>query len=703
MSNIMYTTPQSNSGPRQQQGPGQTAVGQSSTSSLMANLLAAQAGLMGAPPAGMAGGGYVSAQGGQMMQTAMMPGQSMQMQPSGMISTMMGGVPAQNAIMTPMGMMAVNPAMMANMANMMGMTYGPGDSMSQKDSSRARKRYNDDDDDDRPRRRADRDDRRGGRERDREGKDRPPSVDDVTLLFPLDGIGTVIGKGGNTIRRIQDTSRAGLKLQDPKTLPESATERGLTISGNMDQIIKAERMIYEQIKFEREELEKTQEDGEQIVKWLIPVDNCGVIIGRKGAGIDELKKNTGAYVRVATQFDMPPGSDERLVTIIGEPSCCQAALDYIKEKSGGKPFESRGWKTRSIKSTSGGSNSELVQVPLKSIGVILGTGGGEMKKITQESGAAVQISTDMFIGDTQRIVTISGDVDAREKAKEMLEERVEAWRREVNDSDEETTCLKMVIPYALIGHVLGKGGSFMREISNSCNVSVKINQERGSFHRLCDSRPVMMIGTLENIFEAQRQIMDRIRSAPRSAVEEYQKFNDDYEDRRDSRDSNSQPAPKMMMMPSGMGGIVPMMMNPMMMGMGGGMGGMMPMPVPMGGMGGGMSSGGMSSGGMGSSDIVVRENKHLGINGVREHKEGIDIWINPICIKYIIGKGGTMIKQLARQSRCEINAQEKDEVKPNQNGVMISLRGSQAQVLDAFKLIEDTLSGIKDSLNPLKL
>ena len=94
----------------------------------------------------------------------------------------------------------------------------------------------------------------------------------------------------------------------------------------------------------------------------------------------------------------------------------------------------------------------------------------------------------------------------------------------------------------------------MREISNSCNVSVKINQERGSFHRylmfyypllfwnfiikmifinlfvcckflrLCDSRPVMMIGTLENIFEAQRQIMDRIRSAPRSAVEEYQKF-----------------------------------------------------------------------------------------------------------------------------------------------------------------------------------
>mmetsp|Transcript_10220 Transcript_10220/g.13334 ORF Transcript_10220/g.13334 Transcript_10220/m.13334 type:complete len:752 (-) Transcript_10220:507-2762(-) len=446
----------------------------------------------------------------------------------------------------------------------------------------------------------------------------------------------------------------------------------------------------------------TEEEGESTaapkkktnepMKWMISVDKCGMIRDC----LDELKQSTGANIRVATEYDMPPGSDERLVTISGDPEKCQAALDYIKDKAGGKPYEQRGWKS----STGSKGEKETVHVPLKSIGVILGSGGSEIKRITSESGANVQISTDMFIGDTKRIVTISGDDESREKAKVMIQERVAVWEQEYGHSEGDSICLKMVIPYVLIGHVLGKGGAFMRDVSNQCNVSVKINQDKGTFSRLCDSRPVMMIGTLENIFEAQRMIYDRLLSAPSNQLEEASRLSLDA--------------------PGGMGGMGGM---GAMGGMGGmGMGGMEPMTMMMNGqkvmvipqnmmmggmqqpmmmMGGGMPGMGMSMGMM-QQDVPVRPDKSLGIMGVKKHSQGMNVWIHPICMKYIIGKGGSNIKQLARDSGCEIEAQEKDEVKPNQNGVMIDIKGPGDNALMGFKLIHECLTGIKKSLNPLE-
>jgi len=98
----------------------------------------------------------------------------------------------------------------------------------------------------------------------------------------------------------------------------------------------------------------TEEEGESTaapkkktnepMKWMISVDKCGMIRDC----LDELKQSTGANIRVATEYDMPPGSDERLVTIRGDPTQCQAALDYIKDKAGGKPYIQSGWKSISL-------------------------------------------------------------------------------------------------------------------------------------------------------------------------------------------------------------------------------------------------------------------------------------------------------------------------------------------------------------------
>ncbi|CAM9117377.1 unnamed protein product, partial [Heterosigma akashiwo] len=236
----------------------------------------------------------------------------------------------------------------------------------------------------------------------------------------------------------------------------------------------------------------------------------------------------------------------RLVTIAGSPEQVERALDMVKDRAGGHPqLPASGWNKGQEATVAG--DKEVMFVPLKSIGHILGSHGSEIKRITQESGATVQVSTEMFIGDTERVVTLQGSPESRLRARQLIAERVGTWQQEAGDQavdticlktaipycligqvlgkggsamreisttcNVESICLKTAIPYCLIGQVLGKGGSAMREISTTCNVSVKINQDMGSFCDTCDNRPVMMIGELEGLFRAQRMMIDRMLDA----------------------------------------------------------------------------------------------------------------------------------------------------------------------------------------------
>jgi len=255
----------------------------------------------------------------------------------------------------------------------------------------------------------------------------------------------------------------------------------------------------------------------------------GIIIGKKGAGIDDLKRKTGAFIWVATQQEMHPGSEDRLVTIRGDPDQVEEALESIKDKVGGRPLEegtteATRWPMRGAAGAAAGMkisgpNVELFMVPIRSIGVILGSGGSEIKRITAETGANIQIAQTMFLGDTERTVTISGTDSAREKARAMLSEQVDKWREQQADPLAEDICLKTVLPQALIGHIMGRSGTFMRSVQ-AVGVNIKLYSEKASFNRLCDFRPVMILGKIEAIFEAQKMLHERIQSAPEHLIQE---------------------------------------------------------------------------------------------------------------------------------------------------------------------------------------
>jgi far upstream element-binding protein len=55
---------------------------------------------------------------------------------------------------------------------------------------------------------------------------------------------------------------------------------------------------------------------------MVPVHHMGMVIGRQGETIKDVQARTGAHVQIQRETEMPPGAQERSVTITGAPAPC---------------------------------------------------------------------------------------------------------------------------------------------------------------------------------------------------------------------------------------------------------------------------------------------------------------------------------------------------------------------------------------------
>ncbi|KAK7884172.1 hypothetical protein WMY93_027295 [Mugilogobius chulae] len=140
---------------------------------------------------------------------------------------------------------------------------------------------------------------------------------DVTLTLRLlmhgKEVGSIIGKKGETVKRIREESSARVNISEG-TCPE----RIITITGSTDSVFRAFTMITYKLE---EDLTALVANGTISTKppvtlrLVIPASQCGSLIGKGGAKIKEIRESTGAQIQVAG--DLLPNSTERGVTISG--------------------------------------------------------------------------------------------------------------------------------------------------------------------------------------------------------------------------------------------------------------------------------------------------------------------------------------------------------------------------------------------------
>ncbi|XP_053205221.1 RNA-binding protein Pasilla-like isoform X1 [Panonychus citri] len=163
------------------------------------------------------------------------------------------------------------------------------------------------------------------------------------ILVPAVAAGAIIGKGGETIAQLQKDAGARVKMSKANDFYpgnyEGTSERVCLISGSVDGILRIHEFIMEKIKEKPDPNAKMAIDfdhkqpaeREKQVKILVPNSTAGMIIGKGGTYIKQIKEESGAYVQIS-QKSRDHALAERCITVIGEPDNNKKACAMIISK-----------------------------------------------------------------------------------------------------------------------------------------------------------------------------------------------------------------------------------------------------------------------------------------------------------------------------------------------------------------------------------
>ncbi|CAH8435299.1 unnamed protein product [Schistosoma intercalatum] len=204
----------------------------------------------------------------------------------------------------------------------------------------------------------------------------------LKVLVPSVAVGAIIGKGGESIAKIQKETGARIKLSKVNDLYPGTEERVCLIQGTLEGVTRMHNYIMDRV-LEKPECSgtaascvtnntistsrsesvaissTTQGDsssnmphlqkgstwshslelsGSRLpwgrhkqVKILVPNCTAGLVIGKLGSYVREIKDRTGAFIQIS-QKSVEINLLERCITIAGEPEQCRAAVDLVLAK-----------------------------------------------------------------------------------------------------------------------------------------------------------------------------------------------------------------------------------------------------------------------------------------------------------------------------------------------------------------------------------
>nr|GMD94687.1 KH domain-containing protein HEN4-like [Ipomoea batatas] len=162
-----------------------------------------------------------------------------------------------------------------------------------------------------------------------------PPQDALTfrLLCPDEKVGGVIGKGGSIIKTIQHET--GCEIQVLEGAADSE-DRIIAISGSVhphdrisppqDAVLRVQSRIFRAL--------PESKDNTMLAKLLVSSNQIGCLLGKGGSIIAEMRKSTGAYIRILGKDQTPncASENEEVVQVNGEFDTVQEALFQITSR-----------------------------------------------------------------------------------------------------------------------------------------------------------------------------------------------------------------------------------------------------------------------------------------------------------------------------------------------------------------------------------
>ncbi|CAO2209311.1 unnamed protein product [Urochloa humidicola] len=162
------------------------------------------------------------------------------------------------------------------------------------------------------------------------------------LLCSKDKVGSVIGKGGNTVKTIQNDTGCEIKVLE--TVPKT-DDRIISISGPAhpgDGISPAQNAI---LHVQRKLTLPTSDKKEDppMCRLIVSPNQVGCLLGKGGSIISEMRKLSGAFIVVLSKDKIPMGvpEDDEVIQISGGCEAIQEALMQITARLRSHLFRDR--------------------------------------------------------------------------------------------------------------------------------------------------------------------------------------------------------------------------------------------------------------------------------------------------------------------------------------------------------------------------
>ncbi|KAF7554321.1 hypothetical protein G7046_g6847 [Stylonectria norvegica] len=285
-----------------------------------------------------------------------------------------------------------------------------------------------------------------------------------TIQIESSLVGLIIGRQGENLRRIESESNCRVQFLASS---DGGPFRECKISGARNrraEVVEAINRIIEDSGMGA--LNRAQEkprdpnkggaaalrDGEDHMQIMVPDRTVGLIIGRGGETIRDLQERSGCHINIVGESKSVNGL--RPVNLIGTREAAARAKDFIMEivdsdsrgdappplgkKAGAPPPPggigggSRNDGPPPQRDAGGGGPDKIndaVYVPSDAVGMIIGKGGETIREMQNVTGCKINVAQSSGPGEVQREIALIGSRDSIARAKQAIEEKVDAVRQ----------------------------------------------------------------------------------------------------------------------------------------------------------------------------------------------------------------------------------------------------------------------------------
>uniref|UniRef100_A0AAR2M3X0 RRM domain-containing protein n=1 Tax=Pygocentrus nattereri TaxID=42514 RepID=A0AAR2M3X0_PYGNA len=271
------------------------------------------------------------------------------------------------------------------------------------------------------------------------------------------------------------------------------------------------------------------------LRMLVPTQFVGAIIGKEGATIRNITKQTHSKIDIHRKENA--GAAEKPITVHSTPEGCSSACRRIMEIMQKEALDTK----------------ITEEIPLKIlahnnfVGRLIGKEGRNLKKIEQDTGTKITISPlqDLTLYNPERTITVKGPIEAcataeeevMKKIRESYENDVAAMNLQSNlipglnlnalglfpvgtsggmspsmvpgpPTGPESETVYLFIPALAVGAIIGKQGQHIKQLSRFAGASIKIAP---ADEMDAKQRMVIIAGPPEAQFKAQGRIFGKLK------------------------------------------------------------------------------------------------------------------------------------------------------------------------------------------------